>query len=149
MGYVPMMAELYPQVANNTNVTLTKVWEKASLKVGGSKVLPPSLGVAGISDTISFFANSIIRLTQSLSAHAGVDYSFFDTDKVEFNSFQETASAAYRVASWLSSSLQYAHRWINTSSGAKSTDLLTNGSVNSNSISLVFTATLDVWPNFG
>ena len=138
-----------PRVANNTNVTLTKVWEKASLYVGGRKGLTPSLGVAGISDTTSFFANSNIRLTELLSASAVVDYSFFDTDKVNFSSFQATAAAAYRVASWLSSSLQYAHRWVNTSSGAKSTDLLTKGKVNSNSVSLVFTATFDVWPNFG
>ncbi len=140
-----------PRVANNTNVTLTKLWEKASVNVGGRKGLTPSLGVSGISDTTSFFANSNIRLTEFLSASAGVDYSLFDTNKVNFSSFQATASAAYRIASWLSSSLQYAHRWVNTpsASGANSTDLLTKGKINSNSVSLVFTATLDVWPNFG
>jgi len=138
-----------PRVANNTNVTLTKLWEKASLNVGGRKGLTPSLGASGISDTTSFFANSNIRLTELLSASAGVDYSLFDTDKVNFSTFQATAAAAYRVTSWLSSSLQYAHRWINTSSGAGSTDLLSRGKINSNSVSLVFTATFDVWPNFG
>jgi hypothetical protein len=138
-----------PRVGNNTNVTLTKVWEKASLNVGGSKGLTPSLGVSGISDTTSFFANSNIRLTELLTASASASYSRFDTEDVNFNTFQASAGMAYQVTTWLSSRLQYAHRWLNTPSGASSTDLLTRGRVNSNSVSLVFTATLDVWPNFG
>jgi hypothetical protein len=42
-----------PRVANNTNVTITKLWETATLNAGVQKGLTPSYGVSGISNTTS------------------------------------------------------------------------------------------------
>ena len=52
-----------PRIANNTNITIIKLWETATLTGGLRKGLTPSFGVAGISDTTSFFSNFNIRLT--------------------------------------------------------------------------------------
>lgn len=138
-----------PSVANSTNVTLTKVWETASLDVGVNKGLTPSLGISGISDTTSFFTNFKVRLTEFLTGIARVEYSLFDTDDVNFNTFQASAELRYRITNWLSSNLRYAHGWRDAGAGADSTDLLTRSKINSNSVLLGFTTYFNIWPNFG
>jgi hypothetical protein len=138
-----------PTIANNTNVTLTKVWEAASFNVGVARALTPSFGVAGISNTTSFFTNFNARITELLSGFAIVNYSLFDTKQVNFNTFGASSGIAYQITSWLSAKFQYAHVWTHSGSGASSTDLLTSGKIDSNSVGLVFTANFDIWPNFG
>jgi len=136
-----------PRVANNTNVTLTKLWETATLSAGVQKGLTPSDGVSGISNTTSVFANFVMRLSEKFSVNSGVQFSLFDTDDVNFNTFQGTVGLQYWITTWLSSALSYNFRWIDSGSGASNTDLLTQGVVKANTVMLTLTANFDLWPN--
>jgi hypothetical protein len=136
-----------PRVANNTNVTITKLWETATLSAGVQKGLTPSYGVSGISDTTSVFTNFVMRLSEKFSVNSGVEFSLFDTDDVNFKTFQGTLGLQYWITSWLSSALSYNFRWIDSGSGASDTDLLTRGVVNANTVLLTLTSNFDLWPN--
>ena len=138
-----------PTIANRSNITVTKLWERATLNVGVNKGLTPSFGVAGISNTTSFFTNFNARLTELLTATANVDYSLFDTKDVNFNTFLASTGLKYQINSWLAANLQYSHRWEDNRSGAASTDLLSPGKVNGNNVSLNLTTSFDIWPNLG
>lgn len=138
-----------PRVANNTNVTLTKLWETATLSAGVQKGLTPSYGVAGISNTTSVFTSFVMRLTEKLSVNSGVNFSLFDTDDVNFKTFQGNLGLQYLIAPWLSSALNYNFRWIDSGSGASNTDLLTQGVVKANTVLLSLTFSFDLWPNIG
>jgi hypothetical protein len=136
-----------PGVANNTNVTLTKLWETAILQGGVRKGLTPSYGVAGVSNTTSVFTDFLMRITEKLSVNSGVNFSLFDTDDVNFKTFQGTLGLQYWITTWLSSALNYNFRWIDSGSGASNTDLLTQGIVKANTVFLSLTASFDLWPN--
>ncbi len=138
-----------PRVANNTSVTITKLWETAELNVGMRKGLTPSFGVAGISDTTSFFANFNLRLSEKLSSNANANFSFFDTDDVKFKTFQAGLGMQYLFTSWLSSAINYYFNWRDSGAGANSTDLLEKGVVKSNNVFLSVTMRFDLWPNTG
>jgi hypothetical protein len=138
-----------PRVGNNTSVTITKLWETAELNGGLRKGLTPSWGVAGISDTTSFFTNFNLRLSEKLSTNATANFSFFDTDDVNFKTFQAGVGMQYLFTSWLSAGLSYFFNWIDSGSGADSTDLLTKGVTKSNNVLLSLTIRFDVWPNVG
>ncbi len=126
-----------PTIANNTNVTLIKVWKAATLTAGLSRGLTGSQGVAGLSNTTSFFSNFNFQLTQFLTATADINFSLFDTDDEDFDVLQAQAGIQYLITSWLSSNLSYTFRWRDT------------GKINSNSVLLFFTAHFDIWPNPG
>jgi hypothetical protein len=138
-----------PSIANRTNVTVTKLWEAASLNFGVNKRLTPSFGVAGISDTTSFFANFNISLTERLSAFVKGDYSLFDTKDVNFNTLVATTGLSYRFTRWLSSDFRYVHRWRDGGPGSASTDLETGSKITGNNVFLTFTVAFDIWPTFG
>lgn len=138
-----------PRVANNTSVTITKLWETAQVNGGVRKGLTPSFGVSGISDTTSLFANFSWRLSEKLSASSSANFSLWDTEDVNFKTFQAGIGFQYLFTSWLSSGLNYNFNWIKTGAGADSTDLLERGIVKSNVLFLTLTARFDVWPNTG
>lgn len=138
-----------PKIANNTNITITKLWETAVLNAGFRKGLTPSFGISGISDTTSIFTNFIFRFSERLSTNADANFSFFDTKDVNFKTFQAGAGLQYAIASWLTSALNYRFRWIDSGSGASQTDLLSKGIVKSNAVFLVLTSHFDLWPNTG
>jgi hypothetical protein len=138
-----------PRVANNTSVTITKLWETAELNGGLRKGLTPSFGVSGVSDTTTLFTNYRHRLTEKLVTSLGADFSFYDTEDVNFKTFQGGLGLQYLITSWLSSALNYYFRWIDSGAGAKSTDLLNKGTVKSNSVFLSVTIRFDLWPNTG
>ena len=138
-----------PRVANNSTVTVTKLWETASLSGGLRKGLTPSFGVSGVSDTTSLFANFAIQLAERVSASSNADFSYFDTEDVNFKTFQASVGIQYLITSWLSSSLSYSYRRINSGAGASNTDLLTRGIVSSSNVFLNFSARFDIWPNTG
>jgi hypothetical protein len=138
-----------PRVANNTSVTITKLWETAELNGGMRKGLTPSFGVAGISDTTSFFTNFNLRLTEKLSSNANASFSFFDTDDVNFKTFQAGLGMQYLFTSWLSSAINYYFNWRDSGAGANATDLLDKGVVKSNNVFLSVTMRFDLWPNIG
>jgi hypothetical protein len=138
-----------PRIANKSTVTLTKLWETASLSGGVRKGLTPSFGVAGVSDTTALFSNFNIQLAERVSGNAGITYSFHDTDDVNFKTFQATAALQYVMTTWLSSNLSYSYRFINSGAGASKTDLLTRGTVDGSSVFLSLTARFNVWPNTG
>lgn len=138
-----------PRVANNTSVTITKLWETAQLNGGVRKGLTPSFGVSGVSDTTSLFASFNWRLSEKLSASSSANFSFWDTEDVNFQTFQAGLGFQYLFTSWLSSALIYNFNWIKSGAGAESTDLLERGIVKSNAVFLTLTARFDVWPNTG
>jgi hypothetical protein len=123
------------------------LWETATLSAGVQKGLTPSYGVSGISDTTSVFTNFVMRLSEKFSVNSGVEFSLFDTDDVNFKTFQGTLGLQYWITSWLSSALSYNFRWIDSGSGASDTDLLTRGVVNANTVLLTLTSNFDLWPN--
>jgi hypothetical protein len=138
-----------PRVANNSTITITKLWETASLTGGLRKGLTPSFGVSGISDTVSLFTNFSIQLAERLTGNAAADYSFYDTEDVNFKTFQASAGLQYVFTTWLYSTLSYVYRSIDSGAGAAKTDLLSRGTVNGNSVFLSITARFDLWPNTG
>jgi len=138
-----------PRVANNSAVTLTKLWETASLAAGLRKGLTPSYGVSGISDTTTFFANFNIQLAERIFANAIFDYSLWDTDDVNFKTMQVSMGLQYLISTWLSASLSSSFRSIDSGRGASNTDLLTRGTVDGVSVFLNFTVRFDLWPNQG
>jgi len=138
------------RMANRINLSVTKLWETASLMVGVNKGITPSLGVAGVSDTTSFLTNFNIRFTELLSAYVNSNFSFYDTENGNFKTFSAGTGLRYRILSWLSSELRYTHRWEDRAgSSATSTNFVQSGRINSNSIDLAFTAEFDVWPTLG
>jgi len=126
-----------PAIANDTDVTLTKIWKGASLTAGVSRGLTSSLGVSGLSNTTRFLTNFNIQFTRFLTANADLNFSLFDTDNEDFDVLQAQAGIQYLITSWLSSNLSYTFRWRDT------------GKINSNSVLLFFTAYFDIWPNPG
>jgi hypothetical protein len=139
-----------PRVANNTNITITKLWETAELNAGLRKGLTPSFGVSGISNTTALFSVFNWRITEKLSTNAGAVFSFFDTDDVNFNTFQAGFGFQYLITSWLSSGLNYRFNWIDSGAGANKTDdLLQKGIVKSNVVLLSLTMRFDLWPTTG
>lgn len=138
-----------PRIANNSSVTLTKLWETALLSAGARKRLTNSFGIAGVSDTTTFFTNFTIRLTERLSGNAGVAYSLFDTDGVDFKTLQVAGGMQYAITTWLCSTLAYNHRRLDGGSGAQASDLQTRGNVYGNSVFLKFSAHFDIWPYVG
>ena len=138
-----------PRVANNSTVTITKLWETASLTGGLRKGLTPTFGVDGVSDTTTLFSNFNIQLAERISGYAGIDYSFYNTSDVNFKTLDVNLGLQYVMSTWLSSNLSYNFRSINTGSGASRTDLLSRGTVNGSSVFLSVTARFDLWPNTG
>ena len=138
-----------PSVANNTNVQLTKVWERASFTAGVFKGLTSSQGVSGLSDTIDLVAAFNILLSERLSGNAGADYSLFNTDSVNFKPFRVYAGLQYGITSWLCSGVRYTHRRLFSGAGGQNTVLQTQGNVHGNSLFLQLSASFDVWPSFG
>ena len=138
-----------PRIANNTNLTVTKLWQTATLTGGMRKGLTPSFGVSGISDTTSFFTDFDSRITDRLTGKVGTSFSFYDTDDVKFKTLQATAGLQYLINSWLSSNLSYNFRSTNSGVGASTSTLLQKGTVSSNTIFLSLSAQFDLWPNPG
>ena len=138
-----------PRVANNSSATLIKIWERAQLSAGVRKALTDSLGVAGLSDTTTLSSNFNIRLTEHLTGSARANYSFYDTNQVNFSLFNASAGLQYWITTWLSSSLTYTHRFRDSGAGAQNTSLRNSGNAHSNSVVLVFTSHFDIWPNVG
>jgi hypothetical protein len=139
-----------PRIANNTSVTLLKLWQTASLAAGIRKGLTNSFGVSGISDTLTLFTSFNIRLSERLSALGSVDHSRFDTDEDKFNTLQASINLQYALTNWLCPSLRYAHR--RRFGGDSKTTTMgdpnfgTAGTVYGNSLFFAITGTFDIWP---
>lgn len=138
-----------PRIRNNSSITATKLWETASFTAGLRKGLTPSFGVAGVSDTTSLFSNFAIQLAQRLSGNARATYSLYDTEDVNFNTFEASALLQYVITTWLSSNLSYSYRFIDSGRGATRTDLLTRGNIDGSIVYLSLVARFDLWPNTG
>jgi len=140
-----------PTVANNSNVTITKIWETATLSAGLQQGLTPSFGVSTLSNTTSLYSYFNMRLTEKLTAIAGVNYSLYRTDDGNFRTFQTSSGAQYQFNAWLSSNLFYSYRWADTSAraAAASDNILQSGIVRANSVYITLTAAFDLWPNVG
>ena len=140
-----------PAVANNSNITITKIWERATLSAVVQQGLTPSFGVSTISNTTSVSSYFNMQLAERLNMIAGVSYSLYRTDDGNFQTFQTSTGAQYLFNSWLSSNLFYSYRWADSSAraAAASSNLLQQGIVRANSVYLTLTASFDLWPNLG
>src|SRR5262245_1801872 len=140
-----------PPVANNTNIILTKIWETATLSGGVQHGLTSSYGVAGISKTTTVNGQFNYQVTEKLSTQAGVNFSFYDTDDGNFQTFQAAAGARYQFTPWLASNLFYAYRWTDSSNSVAqaSSGILQPGIVRANVVYLTLTANFDLWPTAG
>jgi hypothetical protein len=138
-------------VGNNTNITLIKIWERATLSGGVQHGLTSSYGVGGISNTTTVNSRFSYQVTEKLSTTAGVDFSLYDTDNGNFQTFQAAAIARYQFTPWLASNLTYAYRWTDSSNrvAQSSNGILQTGIVRANQVYLTLTANFDLWPNFG
>ncbi|HEY7318201.1 MAG TPA: hypothetical protein VIE89_11550 [Candidatus Binatia bacterium] len=138
-------------VNNNTNITLIKIWERASASAGVQHGITSSYGVGGISNTTTVNGRFNYQVTEKLSTTAGVDFSFYDTDDGNFQTFQAGAAAQYQFTSWLHSNLTYIYRWTDSSNrvAQSSNGILQTGIVRANAVYLTLTASFDLWPNFG
>jgi opacity protein-like surface antigen len=88
-------------------------------------------------------------VTEKLSTTAAVDFSLYDTDNGNFQTFQAGAGARYQFTPWLASNLIYAYRWTDSSNSAAQSGLFQAGIVRANSVYLNLTAYFDLWPNVG
>jgi hypothetical protein len=142
-----------PRIANNSTITLVKLWQTAYLGAGLRKGLTNSFGVSGISDTLTLFSSFNMRFTERLSAAASVDHSRFDTDNDDFNTLQAGFNLQYALTSWLCPSLRYSHRrrFGEDSSSSVTGDrrFETGGNVYGNSVFFAITARFDVLPRLG
>ncbi len=138
-----------PPVANNTNITLTKIWETAVLSGGVQHGLTSSYGVGGISNTTAVNGQFNYQVTEKFSTIAGVNFSLYDTDDGNFQIFQASAGARYQFTPWLASNLFYNYRWTNSSDAAARSDVLQAGVVRANAVYLTLTANFDIWPTTG
>jgi hypothetical protein len=140
-----------PTVANNSTVTLIKVWERAQASASVHHGLTPSYGVGTISETTTFNGQFHMQLTEKLTGIAGVDFPLYDTDNGTFKTLSASAGLQYQWNAWLVSTLFYNYRMSDTSSAAarNSNGLLQAGKVSANSGYVTLTAYFDVWPNPG
>jgi len=140
-----------PAAANNSNISITKIWERATLSAGVQQGLTPSFVGLGISNTTSVYTNFNMQLAERLNMIAGVNYSLYRTDSGNLQTFQTSTGAQYLFNSWLSSNLFYSYRWSDSSAGAAaaSSNLLQQGIVRANSVYVTLTASFDIWPNVG
>jgi hypothetical protein len=138
-----------PPVANNTYITLTKIWETAVLSAGVHHGLGSSYGVGGVSNTTTTGGQFLYQVTEKLSTLARVNFGLYDTDGGNFQGFQASAGARYQFTPWLASDLLYAYRWTSSSTAAATSDLLQAGVVRANTVYLALTANFDLWPNVG
>jgi hypothetical protein len=140
-----------PPVVPNPSITVTKIWETATLSGGVQYGFTPTYGVAGISTTTTVNGQFNYQLTEKLSTIAGVNFSLYDTDDGNFQTFQASAGARYQFTQWLASNLFYAYRWTNSSASVaqSSSGIVQTGIVRANVVYLTLTANFDIWPNVG
>jgi hypothetical protein len=136
-------------VANNSNISITKIWPKAYLSAGVRQGLTSSFGVGGISNTTTPYTLFNYNVTDKLSTMAGVTFSLYDTSDGKFQTFQAAAGARYQFTPWLASNFLYAYRWTSSSNSAANSGLLQAGVVRANSVYLTLSAYFNLWPNFG
>jgi cell division septation protein DedD len=138
-----------PRAINNASLTLIKLWPTARLSAGMRRGMTGSLGVSGPSQTSSVFGDFNIRLTQDLTGIANMNYSYYDTEDVNFSTAEARVGLQYRFTQWLSSYIGYGHRFQDGGSGASDTVLRTAARLNSNSVFVALTGNFDVWPTPG
>src|SRR6185295_4722075 len=122
---------------SNANVTVTKLWETATLQGGLRKGLTPSFGVSGISDTTTFFVDFNSQITGRLTSKINVSYSLWNTEDENFKTLAATAGLQYSINSWLSSNLYYGYYssiggsggTTNCGSGSSNTTCIPKGTV--------------------
>jgi len=126
-------------IGNRANLSLTKVWQRASLTTGVRRRLTNSFGLSGLSQTTTAVTRFNVALTEFVSFTADVNFSFFDREDDNFTVFRARTGIHYRLNSWLQTNLRYSYR-------RRDED---TGDINSNSILLFLGSNFDTWPRFG
>ena len=128
------------EITSRSNIRLTKVWQKALVSAGLRRGLTNSFGVSGTSLKTAFFTAVNLGLPENLSVSGAMTFSLFDTDELDFNTFESQAAFQYRFKNWLATSLRYTFR-------RRDSELA--DAINGNSIFLFLTTQVNTWPNFG
>jgi len=135
-----------PRLLNTTNIAATKLWQTSSLTGGVQTGLTDSLGVAGLSNTKTFYGNFIHRFNELWDVTASVRYSMYDTKKVDFSVFQANVAMQYWISPWLSSAFVVEHRWRDGGSGSANTSLKTAAKIDGTSVTAVLSSYFDIYP---
>jgi len=137
------------RLEHKLNARLVKLWRTAQFEVGVRRGLTGSFGVGGPSFTTSFFSHFTVLLTRRLNAFASVDYSMFNTDQQNFNTFIAGAGISYNIFYWLSANLAYTYRRANPEGSSSNSNSSLQGKTDSNAVFLFLSATFDIWPHLG
>ena len=136
-------------IKHNLNVSLMKLWQRATFQTDVRRGITGSYGASGPSYTTSFFSNFTILLTRRLNMFASVGYSMFDTDQGNFNTFIAGAGIRYNIFYWLSVNLAYTYRRANPEGGSLNSTSSLQGKTDSNAVFIMFSAAFDIWPHLG
>lgn len=137
------------RLQHKLDIRLLKLWRTATFEVGVRRGLTGSFGVGGPSFTTSFFSHFAISLTRRLNAFVSADYSMFDTDQEDFNTFIAGAGIQYSIFYWLSANLAYTYRRADTEGSSSRSTFLQQGKADSSSVFLMLSAAFDIWPQVG
>jgi hypothetical protein len=131
------------------DVYLKKIWRTAEFEIGARRGLTGSFGVGGLSFTTSFFSHFTLSLTRRLNTFVAADYSMFNTDQEDFNTFIAGAGIGYSIFSWLSANLAYTYRQTIPDGSSSSSTSSFQGKTDSNTVFLMLSAAFDLWPQLG
>ena len=138
-----------PGLGGNSNLTMIKVWEKATLNLAVRRGFTGSYGIStGPSLTTTISSGFGARLTQDLAAYLGTEYSIFETNDGDFKVFRAAAGVQYWVTRWLSSQFWYAYRFRDAGNNSNNTAIASSGRVSGNAVVLTAAVYFDTYPNF-
>ena len=131
------------------DVALVKLWRTAVFSVGVQRQLTGSFGVSGPSYTTDFFSQYAIQVTRRLVGFAAASYSLYDTEGVDFTTFQAVGGFQYWLTNWMSANLVYSYRRLNPDGDNRESDILQATTIDGNSVVLSIAMYFDIWPNIG
>jgi opacity protein-like surface antigen len=137
------------RIEHTLDVSLVKLWQTALFEIGVRRGITGSYGVSGPSYTTSFFSGFTIMFSRRLSAFAFSDFSLFDTDDEDFNTFTAGGGLRYGITSWLSAQLAYSYNWFDPKGNTSGSSFFRQEKTNSNNVFLSLSTAFDLWPNWG
>src|SRR5262249_22023331 len=91
-----------------------------------------------------------IRFTERFMGGVGADYNLFDSKDLDLKVFRAGAGLEYWPLGWISTTLKYSYRWLDSSGKTKKLDKDVNlGTFNGTSIFVGASFYFDLWPRTG
>jgi hypothetical protein len=139
-----------PGVTGNGRIALIKLWPTAVAGISASRELTTGLGLSEAGNSSDFGASFNIRFTQRLMAGLGTDYNIFDSKDLDLKVFRAGAGVEYWPLGWISTTLKYSYRWLDSSGKKKKLDNDVNlGTFHGNEVVLGASFYFDLWPRTG